>query len=92
MSLKLNSSDSSVLTKCHRVLTSPTRSAITCLSWKSWISREARDPMLLANCANNTLCLYRLVKLNSIFELNSQYIMLLFDNSGFLKVMVVCYL
>ncbi|CAI6354635.1 unnamed protein product [Macrosiphum euphorbiae] len=59
VSLKLNSSDNSILTKCHRIITSPNRGAITCLSWRSWISREARDPMLLANCANNILCLYK---------------------------------
>lgn len=63
MSLKLNNSDS-ILTKCHRILTAPNRGSITCLSWKSWISREARDPMLLANCTNNMLCLYKLVKYN----------------------------
>lgn len=63
VSLKLNSSDS-ILTKCHRIITSPNRGAITCLSWRSWISREARDPMLLANCANNILCLYKFVTKN----------------------------
>lgn len=68
VSLKLNNSDSIVLTKCHRILTSPNRGAITCLSWRSWISREARDPMLLANCANNILCLYKLVEFN-FFEI-----------------------
>ncbi|XP_050438381.1 WD repeat-containing protein 13-like [Adelges cooleyi] len=59
VSLKFNSSDGSVLTKCHRIITTPKRGAITCLSWRSWISREARDPMLLANCSNNILCLYK---------------------------------
>lgn len=32
---------------------------ITCLSWRAWISREARDPLLLVNCAANVICLYR---------------------------------
>ncbi|VVC37545.1 Hypothetical protein CINCED_3A002077 [Cinara cedri] len=59
VSLKLNNSDNSYLTKCHRVITSPNRGAITCLSWKTWISRKARDPMLLANCGNNRLYLYK---------------------------------
>ncbi|XP_050531060.1 WD repeat-containing protein 13-like isoform X2 [Daktulosphaira vitifoliae] len=58
VSLKLNSSDGSVLTKCHRIIASQKFGAVTCLSWRSWISREARDPMLLANCSNNMLCLY----------------------------------
>lgn len=32
---------------------------VTCLSWRAWISREARDPLLLVNCAANVICLYR---------------------------------
>ena len=32
---------------------------VTCLSSRSWISREARDPSLLVNCGVNALCLYR---------------------------------
>ncbi|XP_071507787.1 WD repeat-containing protein 13-like [Diadema antillarum] len=34
-------------------------SPITCLSFRAWASREARDPLLLINCAINQLCLYR---------------------------------
>ncbi|KAJ9591246.1 hypothetical protein L9F63_002211, partial [Diploptera punctata] len=34
---------------------------ITCISWRAWISREARDPTLLVNCAANVVCLYRVV-------------------------------
>lgn len=32
---------------------------VTCLSWRAWISREARDPSLLINCAADVICLYR---------------------------------
>ncbi|KAI8512346.1 WD repeat-containing protein 13-like isoform X3 [Branchiostoma floridae x Branchiostoma belcheri] len=31
---------------------------ITCISARSWMSREARDPSLLINCGANALCLY----------------------------------
>ena len=34
---------------------------ITSISARAWISREARDPSLLVNCAVNSLCLFRLV-------------------------------
>lgn len=33
--------------------------SITSISSRTWISREARDPCLLVNCAINILCLYR---------------------------------
>ncbi|ENN75060.1 hypothetical protein HUJ04_001220 [Dendroctonus ponderosae] len=31
---------------------------ITSLSYRTWISREARDPMLLVNATNNSMCLF----------------------------------
>ena len=37
-------------------------SAVTSISYRSWISREARNPMLLVNVATNLLCLYRSVQ------------------------------
>ncbi|XP_041473727.1 WD repeat-containing protein 13-like [Lytechinus variegatus] len=35
-------------------------SPITCISFRAWVSREARDPLLLINCAVNQLCLYKI--------------------------------
>lgn len=32
---------------------------ITNLSYRAWISREARDPLLLVNATNNSMCLFR---------------------------------
>ncbi|XP_044731498.1 WD repeat-containing protein 13-like isoform X2 [Chrysoperla carnea] len=34
---------------------------ITSISWRAWISREARDPSLLVNCSNNKLALFRVM-------------------------------
>uniref|UniRef100_A0A1B6KAF4 WD repeat-containing protein 55 homolog n=1 Tax=Graphocephala atropunctata TaxID=36148 RepID=A0A1B6KAF4_9HEMI len=34
---------------------------VTSISWRAWISREARDPTLLVNCANNSVCLFRVM-------------------------------
>lgn len=33
--------------------------AITSISARAWVSREAREPSLLVNCAVNSLCLFR---------------------------------
>lgn len=46
------------LSKLHRVVVAQ-NCAITCLSWRAWISREARDPTLLVNCAANAVCLFK---------------------------------
>lgn len=48
------------LSKLHR-LTVVENCPITCISWRAWISREARDPTLLVNCAANVLCLFRYI-------------------------------
>ena len=37
-------------------------SPVTSISYRSWMNREARDPVLLVNVAINLLCLYGLVK------------------------------
>ncbi|XP_066139422.1 WD repeat-containing protein 13-like isoform X2 [Euwallacea fornicatus] len=36
-------------------------SYITSLSYRTWISREARDPTLLVNLTNNSLCLFSVI-------------------------------
>ncbi|KAG8236566.1 hypothetical protein J437_LFUL017022 [Ladona fulva] len=46
------------LSKCRRISVSE-GCGITCLSFRAWISREARDPSVLVNCAANTICLFR---------------------------------
>lgn len=33
--------------------------SVTSMSYRAWISREARDPSLLINCTANALCLFR---------------------------------
>ncbi|KAI4471340.1 wd repeat protein 26-related [Holotrichia oblita] len=35
--------------------------SITSLSYRAWISREARDPLLLVNCSDNSLCLFNII-------------------------------
>lgn len=37
--------------------------SITSLSYRAWISREARNPLLLVNCSDNSLCLFKYVLL-----------------------------
>jgi hypothetical protein len=34
---------------------------VTSISYRTWISREARDPSLLVSCADSTLRLYRIL-------------------------------
>ncbi|XP_068084432.1 WD repeat-containing protein 13 [Anabrus simplex] len=48
------------LSKCRRVVVAE-NCQITCISWRAWISREARDPTLLVNCAANVVCLFRVI-------------------------------
>ncbi|PSN32818.1 WD repeat-containing protein 13 [Blattella germanica] len=52
--------ESGRLSKLRR-LTVAENCSITCISWRAWISREARDPTLLVNCAANVVCLFRLL-------------------------------
>ncbi|GJQ71200.1 hypothetical protein Trydic_g1097 [Trypoxylus dichotomus] len=35
--------------------------SVTSLSYRAWISREARDPLLLVNCSDNSLCLFNII-------------------------------
>ena len=48
------------LVKCHRV-TVADGVPITCISARSWASREAADMSLLVNAACNSLLLFRCV-------------------------------
>ncbi|XP_017772551.1 PREDICTED: WD repeat-containing protein 13-like [Nicrophorus vespilloides] len=41
-----------------RKLTLGVACSVTSLSYRAWISREARDPSLLINCSNNAVCLF----------------------------------
>lgn len=56
--ISLMCDDVGKLSKLHRVVVAQ-NCAITCLSWRAWISREARDPTLLVNCAANAVCLFK---------------------------------
>ena len=49
---------------------------ISCISWRSWISREARDPSLLVNSTDGSLRLYRyVVMVTSLFSISCQDIL-----------------
>ncbi|KAF5303936.1 hypothetical protein FQA39_LY01721 [Lamprigera yunnana] len=48
------------LSRARKLLISASNT-ITSLSYRAWISREARDPMLLVNCTDNTVCLFRII-------------------------------
>lgn len=47
--------------------------AITCLSWRSWISREACDPTLLVNIAANAVCILRVLDKEGGVQLKRKY-------------------
>ncbi|XP_076345258.1 WD repeat-containing protein 13-like isoform X2 [Tachypleus tridentatus] len=49
------------LTKAKRILVAE-NSPITCLSARTWVSREARDPSLLVNCAAGVLLLFSITR------------------------------
>ncbi|XP_021919906.1 WD repeat-containing protein 13-like isoform X2 [Zootermopsis nevadensis] len=46
---------------------------ITCISWRAWISREARDPTLLVNCAANVLYLFRVMDKEGGLQLKRKF-------------------
>ncbi|CAB3361892.1 Hypothetical predicted protein [Cloeon dipterum] len=45
------------ISKCRR-LSLGDHCSITCISWRAWCSREARDPTLLVNATNNDVYLF----------------------------------
>ncbi|XP_046864031.1 WD repeat-containing protein 13-like isoform X2 [Xenia sp. Carnegie-2017] len=46
---------------------------ITSISYRSWINREARDPSLLINVADNNLCLYRVTNEEGALSLKRSF-------------------
>ncbi|XP_065221833.1 WD repeat-containing protein 13-like [Planococcus citri] len=60
------------LSKLNRIVVAQ-NCAITCLSWRAWISREARDPTLLVNCAANAVCLFRVSDNNGRLQLKKKF-------------------
>lgn len=60
------------LTKCRK-LNIAENCAITCLSWRAWMSREARDPTVLVNCAANVVCLFRVSDKNGTLQLRRKF-------------------
>ncbi|XP_022907848.1 WD repeat-containing protein 13-like [Onthophagus taurus] len=47
--------------------------SITSLSYRAWISREARDPLLLVNSSNNSLCLFNIVDYEGTLSLKRRF-------------------
>ncbi|PNF16687.1 WD repeat-containing protein 13 [Cryptotermes secundus] len=60
------------LSKLRR-LTVAENCPITCISWRAWISREARDPTLLVNCAANVVCLFRVMDKEGSLQLKRNF-------------------
>lgn len=60
------------LSKLRR-LTVAENCPITCISWRAWISREARDPTLLINCAANVVCLFRVMDKEGSLQLKRTF-------------------
>ncbi|XP_075232172.1 WD repeat-containing protein 13-like [Lycorma delicatula] len=60
------------LSKCRKITLSE-GSPITCISWRAWISREARDPTLLVNCAANVVCLFRVLDQEGSLKLKRRF-------------------
>ncbi|RZF33855.1 hypothetical protein LSTR_LSTR008978 [Laodelphax striatellus] len=60
------------LQRCRRV-TLQEGCPVTCISWRAWISREARDPTLLVNCAANVVCLYRVLDQEGLLKLKRRF-------------------
>lgn len=47
--------------------------AITSISARAWVSREAREPSLLVNCAVNSLCLFRISTTDGSLQLKKRF-------------------
>ncbi|XP_019874845.2 WD repeat-containing protein 13 [Aethina tumida] len=56
-----------------RKITMAVPCSITSLSYRAWISREARDPMLLVNATNNTLCLFSIIDSEGGLQVKRQF-------------------
>lgn len=46
---------------------------VTSISYRAWISREARDPSLLVNCTANALCLFRVIDREGMLQLKRKF-------------------
>ncbi|XP_042910127.1 WD repeat-containing protein 13 [Parasteatoda tepidariorum] len=60
------------LTKGRKILVSE-NNAITCLSARSWANREARDPLLLVNCASDAVFLFSILRKDGSLELKRKF-------------------
>ncbi|XP_044259302.1 WD repeat-containing protein 13-like [Tribolium madens] len=60
------------LCKTKKILLSPNCS-ITSLSYRAWISREARDPLLLVNATNNSFCLFSVLDGEGTLQLKKSF-------------------
>ncbi|CAG9768093.1 unnamed protein product [Ceutorhynchus assimilis] len=60
------------LYKTKRILVDP-NCYITSLSYRAWISREARDPLLLVNASNNSMCLFSVIDAEGGLQLKRKF-------------------
>ncbi|XP_065162354.1 WD repeat-containing protein 13-like [Atheta coriaria] len=59
--------------QCTRKLSLGACCSVTSLSYRAWISREARDPTLLINCSNNAICLFRIINKDGELKLKRKF-------------------
>ncbi|KAL1131585.1 hypothetical protein AAG570_011199 [Ranatra chinensis] len=60
------------LSKCRRHYLGEI-AAVTSINWRTWISREARDPSLLVNMSSNSVRLYRITNRHGSIELRRRF-------------------